>query len=96
MRERILKRRGSSLYKTSEYNDIRLIIHEINYSEQEKKTVIDLFEKVKFYYENLGSTQSYYYIASRVKELLLNYSGYCSLVPQNIRNWYIHKDKNNK
>ena len=68
----------------------------INYSEQEKKTVIDLFEKVKFYYEDLGSTQSYYYIASRVKELLLNYSGYCSLVPQNIRNWYIHKDKNNK
>ena len=48
------------------------------------------------HYENKGSAQSYYYIASRVKELLINYSGYCSLVPQNIRNWYINKDKENK
>lgn len=68
----------------------------INYSEEEKRTVIDLFEKTKLYYENIGSTQSYFYIATKVKELLLNYSGYCSLVPQNIRNWYIHKDNRNK
>lgn len=68
----------------------------INYTEEEKKSVIDVFEKVKVYYENKGAAQSFFYIASRVKELLLNYSGYCSLVPQNIRNWYINKDNKNK
>jgi hypothetical protein len=35
----------------------------INYTEDEKKTVIDLFEKVKLYYEKVGTTQSYFYIA---------------------------------
>ena len=62
----------------------------VNYTEDERKTVIDIFEKVKLYYENVGTTQSYFYIASQVKELLLNYSGYCAPVSQNIRNWYIN------
>lgn len=68
----------------------------IRYTESEKKTVIGIFETVKSHYETKGSSQSYYFIAKRVKELLLNYSGYCSLVPQNIRNWYLKKDLNRK